>query len=99
MSDKERERDLMRRRLMSLGNPGQGPAALGFGAWKIVMAEGAVGRHRQAVTDTPGKHRMFDGPLLQVIKDLIAGDMFARRSRNAASLLEIIGVEVADPPA
>ena len=78
MPDKERERDLTRRRLMSLGNPGQDPAALGFGAWKIVMAEGAVGRHRHALTDAPGKHCMFNGPLLQVIKDLIAGDLFAR---------------------
>ena len=78
MPDKKRERDLTRRRLMSLGNLGQDPAALGFGARKIVMAEGAIGRYRQAMTDTPGKHRMFNGPLSQVIKNLVAGDLFAR---------------------
>ena len=96
--DKERERDLTRRCIMSLGNLDQDPSAAGFGARKIAVAEGAVGRHRQTVTDTPGKHRMFNSPLLQVIKNLIAGDIFARWSCDAVSLLEIIGVEVADTP-
>ena len=96
MPDKERERDLTRRCIMSLANLGQHPAALGFGARKTVMAERAIRSHRQAVTDTAGKHRMFNGPLLQVIKNLIAGDLFARPLCDAVSLLEIIGVEVAD---
>ncbi len=98
MPDKERERDLTRRCLMSVGNLDQDPTALGFGAGKIVMAEGAISCHRQAVADTPGKHRMFNGPLLQVIKNLIAGNLFGRRSGDAVSLIEIIGVKVADPP-
>jgi len=41
---------------------------------------------------------MFNGPLAQVIEDLIAGDIFARPSCDAVSLIEIIGVEVADTP-
>ena len=83
---------------MSLGKLDQGLSAAGFGAWKIVMAEGAISCHRQAVMDTPGKHRMFNGPLLHVIKNLIAGDIFARPSCDAVSLIKIIGVEVADTP-
>ena len=85
----------MRRCIMSLGNLGQHPATLGVGAWKIVMAERAIRCHRQAVTDTPGKHRMFNGSLLQVIKNLIAGNLFGRRSGDAVSLIEIMGIEVA----
>jgi len=98
MPDKERERDLTGRCLMSLGNIGQDPAALGFGARKIVMAEGAVSRYRHAVTDTPGKHRMFNSPFFEVIKNLVAGHLFASLSRDAVSLIEIISVEVADTP-
>jgi len=98
MPDEKRERDLIRRCLMSLGNLGQDPAAPGFGTWKIVLAEGAIGHHRQTMTDAPGKDRMFDGPLFQVIKNLVAGDLFAGPSRDAVSLIEIVGVEVADTP-
>ena len=74
---------------MSLGNLDQHPSALGVGTWKIVVAEGTIRCHRQAVTDTPGKHRIFNGPLLQVIKNLIAGDIFTRPSCDAVSLIEI----------
>ena len=98
MPDKERECNLARRRLMSLGNPGQDPAAPGLGGRKIVVAEGAVGRYCHAVADTPGKDRMFDGQLSQVIKNLIAGNFFARLSYDPVNLLKVIGVEVADTP-
>lgn len=37
-------------------------------------------------------------PLLQVTKDLIAGDILACWSCDAVSLIEIIGAEVADTP-
>src|ERR1700751_3541471 len=69
------ERDLTRRSAMRLGDPRQPVAALALGRWKIVGTERRIGDDGNAMLLAPWNHRMLDGPRLQMIEHLIAGDL------------------------
>jgi hypothetical protein len=63
---------------------------------EVAAAEGRVAHHRDAVLLAPGQHGVLDGPLVQVVEDLIARDPV--RPRDGEGAVEILDVEVADAP-
>src|SRR5450432_340124 len=63
---------------------------------EIVVAERRIGDDRDAVPLAPRDQRVFDGPLLQMIKYLIAGD--AALTGYIKQFVEVVHVEIADAP-
>src|SRR5271165_1559601 len=60
------------------------------------MPEGAVSGDGDAVPLAPWQHGVFDGPLLEMIEDLIAGDASFPCDRQG--LFKVAHIEIADPP-
>src|SRR6516225_8792852 len=63
---------------------------------KIAVAKRRVGDHRDTMPLAPWNHRMLDGPLIEVIEHLVAGNLAF--TGNVENLVEIVGVEIADAP-
>src|SRR6201996_9024085 len=60
------------------------------------MTQWTVSHHSHFVFLTPGNDSMFNGPLLEVIKDLVTGEQtFAG---DAPDFFQIIDVKIAHPP-
>src|SRR4051812_45340380 len=64
---------------------------------ETVVPERAVSHDGYTVRLAPGQHRVLDGPLLQMIEHLIAGDPAARPGR-LERFLEVVDVEITDTP-
>jgi hypothetical protein len=76
MAGEKGQRDLARGRAMRGRDLRQDLASGAAQARKAPMPEGAVSGDGDAVPLAPWQHGVFDGPLLEMIEDLIAGDAF-----------------------
>ena len=63
---------------------------------KIIMTEGAVGNHGDAVLFAPGDHAVLDRALLQMVENLVACEMTI--AGDPQDRFEFTHVEVADTP-
>src|SRR5271157_6435435 len=70
----------------------------GLRAGKAPMAEGAVGGDGDAAPLAPGQHGMFDGALLEMIEDLVAGEAPFPLPCHRCGLFEVARVEIAHSP-
>src|SRR5687767_14996040 len=89
--DEECERDLARGRAAGIGDLGEDS-----GRQKLPRAEGAVGYDRDAVLLTVRNDGVLDGPLLEVVEDLVADHLAL--SGDLERVREPLLVEVAHAP-
>jgi len=92
----EGERDLPRRRAVRRGHVRERAAARAARSGKAADTEGRVADDRDAVPLAPREYGVLDAALAQVVEHLVADG--APRRREAARLLEVRDVEVADAP-
>ena len=95
-ADQEGEGHLAGGGSVGFGDPGEDPATPAAGGREFARAEGAVGHDRDAVLFTERDYGMLDGPLLQVIENLVAGDL--PLAGNLESFGKLLLIEVAQPP-
>ena len=60
------------------------------------MSERTVADNRNLMFRAPGQNRVFDRPLLQMIENLVAGDL--TYGPRGPRILQIRNVEIADAP-
>jgi hypothetical protein len=96
LASEEGERDLARRRIVGRGDLGEHASSLRTLVGKAPVAERAVGDDRRIVTFAPRDDFMLDRPFLEMVEDLVAGDL--ARTGEIKRLIEIGNVEVADAP-
>jgi len=92
----EAERDLTSGGLMRLRHLLEYAASHGPRPREIIMTEGAVSDHSDAMLFAPGDHGVLDRTLLQVVEDLVSGKMPV--PGNPSDRVEFTHVEVTDAP-
>src|ERR1044072_4209167 len=95
-TQQEPQRYLSRGRAVCVGDLLQHATALRARAGEFPVTERTVCDDGDAVLPTPGEHGVFNGALLQMVENLIAG--YVARADDLESLFEIGHVEVADAP-